>query len=59
MGATDPLQMEPHARELAGQLKQDEVDAVILSPVRPLCTRAVSESGQTGGSVRDAAETSR
>ena len=33
MGATDPLQMEPHARELAGRLKQDTVDAVILSPV--------------------------
>ena len=33
MGATDPVQMEPHARELAGRLKQDRVDAVILSPV--------------------------
>jgi len=33
MGATDPLQMEPHARELAGRLKSDQVDAVILSPV--------------------------
>ena len=33
MGATDPVQMEPHARELAGRLKQDAVDAVILSPV--------------------------
>src|SRR5579885_2209787 len=33
MGATDPVQMEPHARELAGRLKQDGVDAVILSPV--------------------------
>ena len=33
MGATDPVQMEPHARELAGRLKQDDVDAVILSPV--------------------------
>ena len=33
MGATDPLQMEPHARELAGRLKRDAVDAVILSPV--------------------------
>jgi len=33
MGATDPVQMEPHARELAGKLKQDSVDAVILSPV--------------------------
>jgi hypothetical protein len=27
------VQMEPHARELAGLLKQDSVDAVILSPV--------------------------
>jgi D-proline reductase (dithiol) PrdB len=33
MGATDPVQMEGHARELAGRLKQDNVDAVILSPV--------------------------
>jgi len=33
MGATDPVQMEPYARELAGRLKQDQVDAVILSPV--------------------------
>lgn len=33
MGATDPVQMEPHARELAGGLKRDEVDAVILTPV--------------------------
>ena len=33
MGATDPVQMEPHARELASRLKQDAVDAVILPPV--------------------------
>lgn len=33
MGATDPIQMEPHARELAGRLKQDHVDAAILPPV--------------------------
>jgi D-proline reductase (dithiol) PrdB len=33
MGATDPVQMEPHARELAGRLKQDNVDSVILAPV--------------------------
>jgi D-proline reductase (dithiol) PrdB len=33
MGASDPLEMEPHARELAGRLKRDKVDAVILSPV--------------------------
>ena len=33
MGATDPVQMEPHARELAGRLKRDQVDAVVLSPV--------------------------
>jgi Glycine/sarcosine/betaine reductase selenoprotein B (GRDB) len=32
MGATDPLQMEPHARELAGRLKQDKVDSVLLAP---------------------------
>jgi D-proline reductase (dithiol) PrdB len=33
MGATDPVQMEPHARELAGRLKADAVDSVILPPV--------------------------
>ncbi len=33
MGAADPLGMEPHARELAGRLKQDEVDSVLLTPV--------------------------
>jgi D-proline reductase (dithiol) PrdB len=33
MGATDPLLMEPHARELAGRLKADAVDAVVLPPV--------------------------
>ncbi len=33
MGAAEPLQMQPHARELAGRLKRDRVDAVILSPV--------------------------
>jgi D-proline reductase (dithiol) PrdB len=33
MGATDPIEMEGHAREVAGRLKQDGVDAVLLSPV--------------------------
>jgi hypothetical protein len=33
MGATDPVQMEPHARDLAGHLKRDQVDAVLLCPV--------------------------
>ena len=33
MGATDPVQMEPHAREVAGLLRGDQVDAVILPPV--------------------------
>jgi D-proline reductase (dithiol) PrdB len=33
MGATDPIQMEDYAREVAGQLKHDKIDAVILSPV--------------------------
>src|SRR5204862_5826573 len=33
MGATDPIQMEPHARELAARLQRDTVDAVVLSPV--------------------------
>jgi D-proline reductase (dithiol) PrdB len=33
MGATDPVQMEPHARQLAGRLKADAVDAVVLTPV--------------------------
>ena len=33
MGATDPLEMEPYARELAGRLKQNSVDSVLLAPV--------------------------
>jgi D-proline reductase (dithiol) PrdB len=33
MGATDPVQMEPYARGVAGLLKGDQVDAVILPPV--------------------------
>jgi len=34
MGAVSPItQYEPKARELAGLLKQDQVDAVLLSPV--------------------------
>ena len=33
MGATDPVQMEPYAREVAARLKSDGVDAVLLSPV--------------------------
>jgi len=33
MGATDPAHMEPAVREIAGLLKQDRVDAVLLTPV--------------------------
>jgi D-proline reductase (dithiol) PrdB len=33
MGAADPVGMEPHARGLAGRLKQEEVDSVLLTPV--------------------------
>jgi D-proline reductase (dithiol) PrdB len=33
MGATDPVQMVGHSREVAGRLKRDKVDAVLLSPV--------------------------
>ncbi len=33
MGATDPDNMAPKARELAGLLKKDTVDAVLLAPV--------------------------
>jgi D-proline reductase (dithiol) PrdB len=34
MGAVSPVtRYEPKARELAGLLKQDQVDAVLLSPV--------------------------
>ncbi|MGH7045420.1 MAG: glycine/sarcosine/betaine reductase selenoprotein B family protein [Stellaceae bacterium] len=33
MGATDPVQMEPYARELAARLRADAVDAALLSPV--------------------------
>ena len=33
MGASSPRTLEPKARELAGLLKKDRVDAVLLSPV--------------------------
>ena len=33
MGATPPMMMEPVARDLAGILKHDQVDAVLLVPV--------------------------
>lgn len=33
MGATDPVRMEDTARELAGLLKKDAVDAALLVPV--------------------------
>jgi D-proline reductase (dithiol) PrdB len=33
MGATPPEHMEPFARELAGQMKAERVDAVLLVPV--------------------------
>ena len=33
MGATDPVQMEPAARNIAGLLKKDGVNAVLLVPV--------------------------
>jgi D-proline reductase (dithiol) PrdB len=33
MGATDPREMEGAAREVAGRLKEDGVDAVLLPPV--------------------------
>jgi len=33
MGATEPEKLERHARELAGLLKEDRVNSVILTPV--------------------------
>jgi hypothetical protein len=33
MGATEPEKLEPRARELAGLLKEDKVNAVLLTPV--------------------------
>jgi D-proline reductase (dithiol) PrdB len=33
MGAAEPDLIEPHARELAGRLKRDGVDSVVLAPV--------------------------
>jgi D-proline reductase (dithiol) PrdB len=33
MGATAPTRFEPYAQELAGKLKQENVDAVLLTPV--------------------------
>ena len=41
MGATNPLNMEARVRYLAGLLKKDRVNAVLLVPVCPLCTVAV------------------
>lgn len=42
MGGADPRDMEAHARELAGKLHADGVDAALLIPTCPHCTRAVS-----------------
>ncbi len=33
MGATEPAELEPRTRQLAGLLKGDQVDAVVLIPV--------------------------
>ena len=33
MGATDPMQMEPMARDMARLFRQDQVDGVLLVPV--------------------------
>lgn len=33
MGATDPMKMEPVARDLAGLFKKDQVDGLLLVPV--------------------------
>ena len=33
MGATDPRQLEPHARDLAGRLHAERVDSAVLLPV--------------------------
>ncbi len=33
MGATDPVKMEPSAREIAGRMRQDGVNTVFLVPV--------------------------
>jgi D-proline reductase (dithiol) PrdB len=33
MGANDPLQMEPDVRKIAGLLKKDQVDGLLLLPV--------------------------
>ena len=42
MGSTDPVTMEDSADQISGQLRQERIDAVLLSPVRPVCTRAMS-----------------
>jgi D-proline reductase (dithiol) PrdB len=48
VGAADPLGMEPHARELAGRLKQGEVDSVLLTPARRERARTLSGGGRPG-----------
>ena len=49
MGATDPVQMEPHAREVAGLLKGDQVDAVPAGPNISAVSPAAGPA--TGGQV--------
>ena len=33
MGGTDPLEMEPYARKVVGNLREDEVDTLLLVPI--------------------------
>ena len=33
MGATDPAEMAPLVRKIAGFLKEDQVNAVLLAPI--------------------------
>src|ERR1700721_2901202 len=42
MGSTAPATMEESADQISGQLRQERIDAVLLSPLRPVCRRAVS-----------------
>ena len=41
MGATEPGALEKSAENMIGMLKEDQVNAVFLTPVLPNCTRAV------------------
>ena len=56
MGATDPLQMEPHARELAGRLKEDKVETIATrrcDNAGPVAQGRVLNSGHSTSAISE------